>query len=94
MNKAFSTTSMITAIALAFLLSACGGGSSSNSNIDSSSPVATITVPSSVTGEQAGYAASVPSQDGCTYAWSITKAPSWWAKALTASPSPPGAAGP
>lgn len=54
------------------LLAACGGGVGGSSSESGSSPDATITAPESVTAGQAGYAASVPSQDGCTYAWTVT----------------------
>jgi hypothetical protein len=68
-----NTRLLICTILLA-VLAACGGGSgsSSSNNINGSSPVATVTAPSSVIGEQAGYAASVPMQTGCTYSWTIT----------------------
>jgi hypothetical protein len=56
------------------LLTACNGQSDSNTSngASDSSPVATITAPSSVTGGQAGCAASVQAQTGCTYSWSAT----------------------
>jgi hypothetical protein len=58
---------------LAALLTGCGGGSSAETgSTDASVPSAVITAPAAVTGAQAGYAASVPAQAGCTYAWTIT----------------------
>jgi hypothetical protein len=42
------------------------------SGTSSTAPIALITAPATVTAEQAGYAASVPSQPGFTYAWSVT----------------------
>lgn len=41
-------------------------------SLASGAPVATITAPASVTAGQAGYAASVPSQAGVSYSWSIS----------------------
>ncbi len=35
-------------------------------------PVATVTAPANVTASQAGYAASVPAQIGCSFAWTIS----------------------
>jgi hypothetical protein len=55
--------------------SGSGSGSASvaaGSGTASTAPVALITAPATVTAEQAGYAASVPSQPGFTYAWSVT----------------------
>ena len=46
---------------------ATGGGSGS-----ATGPVAAITAPATVTAAQAGYAASVPSQTGVTYSWTIS----------------------
>ena len=71
---------------LAVALVACGGGGDSSSSDTGASsggsgggstggtpaPVAKITAPSTVTSGQAGYAASVTSETGATYAWSIT----------------------
>ena len=70
---------------LATMLAACGGGGDDNSSDTGASgtgsggsggaatgPTATITAPTMVTSAQAGYAASVPSQSGAMYAWSIT----------------------
>src|SRR5512137_3011399 len=67
---------------LAGALVACGGGGGSGDASGTGSaggtasgataPVATITAPTTVTAAQAGYAASVPSVAGATYAWSIT----------------------
>ena len=52
--------------------SASSGSSGSSSGSTGTAPVATITAPASVTGGQAGYAASVPEQTGQTYLWTIT----------------------
>ena len=69
---------------LAGALISCGGGgdgagsgsgstgSSGGTGSSGTAPVATITAPTTVTAAQAGYAASVPSLTGATYAWSIT----------------------
>jgi hypothetical protein len=64
---------LVTASLLA-LLFACGGGSSATGDTASGgvAPLSTITAPTSVTGSQAGYAASVPAQTGCTYSWTVT----------------------
>ena len=35
-------------------------------------PVASVTAPATVNEHQAGYTASVPTQTGCTYAWTVT----------------------
>jgi hypothetical protein len=69
---------------LAGALAACGGGgdgtgsgagSTGGTTGTGGSTIATtvtITAPTTVTSAQAGYAASVPSQAGATYAWTIT----------------------
>jgi len=63
------------------VLAACGGGGSGpgSSGGDSGTgggggtpPVAKVTAPSTVASGQAGYAASVTSESGATYAWTIT----------------------
>ena len=54
------------AVILAAILAGCKGGSSGHSG-----PVAEISAPEGVSGSQAGYAASVPAQAGCTYAWTV-----------------------
>jgi len=55
------------------LLFACGGASNApGSTASGTAPVTSITAPTSVTGAQAGYAASVPTQAGCTYTWTVT----------------------
>ena len=72
------------AVLLPVLFAACGDASSgasgtasgstsgsANNGSSSTAPVALITAPATVTAEQAGYAASVPSQPGLTYAWSV-----------------------
>jgi len=63
-------------------LAACGGGDSGSSagGADSGGggggggtpPVAKVTAPSTATSGQAGYAASVTTETGATYAWTIT----------------------
>jgi hypothetical protein len=50
---------------------ASGTSGSGSTSTGTTAPVAAITAPATVTGEQAGYAASVPSQPGHTYAWTI-----------------------
>jgi hypothetical protein len=78
-----SRTAPIIIPLLPLLLAACGGApdtanvgtaasNGGSTGRSASAPVATITAPASVTGEQAGYAASVPFQTGQTYAWSVT----------------------
>jgi hypothetical protein len=75
---------MAAAILLPVLCAACGDASvgasgsgsgsasgTAGSGTSSTAPVALITAPATVTAEQAGYAASVPSQPGFTYAWSV-----------------------
>ncbi len=52
------------------LLFACGGGAGTSGPTTIAS--ITVTAPTAVTAGQAGYAASVPSQTGATYAWTIT----------------------
>ena len=77
--------SMAAAILLPVVCAACGDASvgasgsgsgsasvAAGSGTASTAPVALITAPATVTAEQAGYAASVPSQPGFTYAWSVT----------------------
>jgi len=72
------------AVLLPVLFAACGDASSgasgtasgstsgsANNGSSSTAPVALIAAPATVTAEQAGYAASVPSQPGLTYAWSV-----------------------
>jgi hypothetical protein len=69
---------------LATMLAACGGGgsgsdtgsadpgSSGGGGGTTTGPTATITAPATVTSGQAGYAASVPSQSGASYSWTVT----------------------
>jgi hypothetical protein len=72
--------SLILSVAL-IALAACGGGGGSGSGDSGSSgggggggtaPSAKITAPSTASSGQAGYSASVPTEAGATYAWTIT----------------------
>ena len=81
---------LATTLVVIVLLSGCGGGGggtsggstsasdastlASPSTSSATTPTAVITVPKTVTGGQAGYSASVPTQSGCTYAWTVTNA--------------------
>ena len=62
------------AAGLLLLLFACGGSSAASGDLAAggTAPLSTVTAPTSVTGSQAGYAASVPVQTGCTYTWTVT----------------------
>ena len=72
-NRPQSALILAVSAGLLALLFACGGASAAaNSTASGTPPVTSITAPSSVTGSQAGYAASVPTQTGCTYTWTVT----------------------
>ena len=72
-SRFLSGTLLAVVTLLLVLLFACGGaGAAANSAATGTPPVTSITAPTSVTGSQAGYAASVPAQTGCTYTWTVT----------------------
>jgi len=97
-----SRAGIAVAVLLPVLFAACGdassgvSGSASGSTSGGSSPtapVALITAPATVTAEQAGYAASVPSQPGFTYAWSVTNGTIMVGESSDAIAFRPGASG-
>ena len=72
-SRFLSGTLLAVVTLLLVLLFACGGaGAAANSTATGTPPVTSISAPTSVTGSQAGYAASVPAQTGCTYTWTVT----------------------
>lgn len=74
LSRPLTGVCLVVTAGLLLLLFACGGSSSATGDTASGgvAPLSTLTAPTSVSGSQAGYAASVPAQTGCTYTWTVT----------------------